>query len=309
MKADLYISNSSFNYDGISTPDQISQKLKDFHIAIQEIREDINKHRIDKDQILTYEGIYETRIYEDIIFYDFLSNNSPQDCTLKVSRDVRKAIKLVMDKAKYSGLTETEVLQRIRDNNLNSLNGLICLNLIQTQGECKYSIISSKDDWYYFHRSFLTHIYIEESYFYHEIINYFPQIYFHPQVETSLKGINGRLDNFVKSVIHNLTQLNDKFKMYPVQSNLRDTLRKFSVECSVDATLEGNVNRKKDFTFFFVDTKSSKKFQVCCEPHLKIDKNDLPGDTHCYFNRIYFHPGLDEINDGKILVGHIGSHL
>ncbi len=309
MKANLYISNSSLNYDGVSTSGQISQKLKDLHIAIQEIREDIYKHKIDEDQISTYEGIYEIKIYEGLTFYDFLSNNFPQNCALEVSRDVRIALKRMIDKAKYSNLTETDVLQHIKDNNLNSLNGLICLNSIQVQDDCKYTMISSKDDWYYFHRSFLTHTYIDENYFYCEIINYFPQIYFHPRIEASLKGIDGRFENFVKSIIYNLTQLNDKFKLYPIQSNLRDTLKKFSIECSVHATLEGNIRRKNDFTFSFVDAKSSKIFQVCCEPHLKLDKNDLPGNAHFYFNRIYFHPGLPEVNDGKILVGHIGSHL
>jgi len=50
---------------------------------------------------------------------------------------------------------------------------------------------------------------------------------------------------------------------------------------------------------------------VCCEPHLKLCHNDnYPGDNAYVTNRrIYFHEGKTNIHEGKILIGHIGTHL
>jgi len=83
----------------------------------------------------------------------------------------------------------------------------------------------------------------------------------------------------------------------------------FSRECNVEAAPEGDIHRKSELTFNFEDANSNKAVPIYCAPHLKLRRSSLLGDTHYYFNRIYFHPGKPDVNHGKILVGHIGAHL
>ncbi len=127
-------------------------------------------------------------------------------------------------------------------------------------------------------------------------------------MEASLKRLEGGLIKFAETIVYNLTQLNDNFSKYNNPSDRIRTLREFSSICKVDASAEGDTRRRSSLTFEFID-KNSNPISIYCEPHLKLGKNDLPGDTHFYSNRIYFHEGKPDVEGGRILVAHIGKHL
>lgn len=308
MKSDLYLFNPSFVFDNISTLGQISERIENLLICIENIRKEIHENRIDEDSFYKYGELYNIKIYNNLEIWEFLYGCS-EDCR-QINPGIRKALRSMIEKySKQSDLSEQEILNSVKNNNDDCLSGLIFLNSIEFNDIPSNCILKTKDDWYNFHRFFLSQNSLNESDFFEEIKKYFPQIYFHPRVENSLKSLEGGLDKFAIPIIYNLIQLNDKFSTYSVQSNLNDTLRVFSRECSVNATLEGDIHRKPDLTFDFEDVNSKKVFPIYCEPHLKLSKSSFPGDSHHYFNRIYFHRGLPNINNGKILVGHIGAHL
>ncbi len=127
-------------------------------------------------------------------------------------------------------------------------------------------------------------------------------------MDINLRGLEGGLEKFAGSIIYNLIQLNDNFRSYYNPSNRIETLKLFSSGCNVEATPEGNASKKPVLTFEFIDGNSNR-VPVCCEPHLKLSRSDSTGDTHFYFNRIYFHEGKPNVDGGKILVAHIGNHL
>lgn len=83
-------------------------------------------------------------------------------------------------------------------------------------------------------------------------------------------------------------------------------LSKFSSSSGFETTLEGNAARKDNFMFCFEDENGSLE-NVCCEPHMKIFKDDR--DKTSSDRRIYFHEGKSNIQNGKILIGWIGKHL
>lgn len=303
MKSDLFLCNSSLKYEDGVTIEEISEKIICLLQNIIKIKEEIEIRNIDKDRIVKYKGIYEINIYKDYIVSDLLYGSNQV-----LNRDVKKALLHIIDRHKEKNITENEVFTLIQNNNSGCLNGLICLNSISIEGLDQNVIIKTDKDWYKFHRCFLAKYPVNEDNFYREIKQYFPQIYFNSNVLNSLKSIDGGLEKFASIIVYNLAQLNDKFNLC-IQSDLRKTLHVFSGTCGVDATLQGDARKKSKLTFDFVDEDLGIRESVCCEPHLKLKRTNLPGDSTFYSNRIYFNEGIPHIMDGKILVAHIGKHL
>jgi hypothetical protein len=148
------------------------------------------------------------------------------------------------------------------------------------------------------------------EYFIEECKIYFPNLFFHErnkkEVLYILKDCSGRL-------VYHLAALNDKLRdSYDIEKERAKALKHFSIVAELDETAspEGDASRKKKFTFEFINDDGLSEY-VCCEPHLKLCYNDdYPGDTsYSTDRRIYFHEGKPNIQQGKILIGHIGKHL
>lgn len=77
--------------------------------------------------------------------------------------------------------------------------------------------------------------------------------------------------------------------------DIRALLIPYNIECSVSA------DRSKVNSYYFIC--NNKELNVKCEPHTKLDSNQ----DNCI--RIYFHPGMKDFCDNKVLIGHIGEHL
>jgi hypothetical protein len=146
-----------------------------------------------------------------------------------------------------------------------------------------------------------------ENFYLDECVKYFPNLFFHERNRTSISAIFG---DCPKKIIYHLTALNDKFRgSQTAGRNRTQVLEAFSITASLDetASLEGHAARKEDFTFRFINSQREAE-DVCCEPHLKLCFSDT---STAYSNdrRIYFHEGKENIQGGKILIGHIGDHL
>jgi len=303
MLAEIYLFNTSFEYNQRDTEDVIADKIQNIFITISKIRKECESKQIERDKFHINADFYYVKLFQEYtiqqLAYDPIENI--------LGYEEKKVLKWLIDRCHPCDDSEEVILAKSRDINPDSLSGLLCLNKLSVDGVHQSYLIQTFEQWKNFHRCHLSKYPKSEEYFYQELAKYFSNIYFHENVVKSLKGLEGGLRVCAKAIIVNLTHLNDHFHTETAPPNLREHLRRFSLECEVECTLEGDIARKPDLTFTFHWNGTS--LNVCCEPHLKLARSFHPGDTHYYYNRIYFHQGIPKIFGGRILVAHIGNHL
>jgi len=296
MITELYLLNYSFKYQKDIAIEEIERKIESLFEAYDFIKEH-------GDKILKHDSIYEEVIYPDLMLCDFLYSNKGKNI---FSRDIKKFLLKIIDHSESTHRTVEKIVQLLDKHNAETIYGLLCLHEVKSIEE-KY-LVYNRHNWLAFHRYFLGLYPISEDHFYHECQKYFPQLFFHQQVEKTLKSLQKGLAGFSKMIIHHLTLLNDEFNKYYDRSRSTETLTLFSSAFNIKASRQGNAEDKSKMTFEFVNDSNLKEL-VCCEPHLKLEKSDDSGDSHYYFNRIYFHEGKENIANGKFLIGYIGKHI
>ncbi len=303
LVAEFYLVDASFQYqEGVTIP-HLVERLQSLAEDCNYIRE--NKHT---NKQLRYTAIYETEIFPNITVLDFLYN--PLITKEKFERDTVNALQMIIDRAEETNLSNSEIVTRLDKHNESIAYGLLCLHPIAKLGDItinKEYLVYNKQNWLAFRRSFLG-IYPQNSAFFHEEAkSYFPNLYLHDSIIDTMRPI---YNNFVKKIIYHLSCLNDDFHKYKQDPYQRiETLNAFSSLLDEQASPQGNANVKPLLTFDFT-TGNGMIEAVCCEPHLKLCYSDNhPGDSKYYYYRIYFHEGKKHIQNGKILIGHIGEHL
>jgi len=139
----------------------------------------------------------------------------------------------------------------------------------------------------------------------------FPNLYFHPSVEQSVKTLSCCFTDFLPEIVRHLSALNDYFKTIfddYQSSGLTEITKRFSTSTGIECTLEGDLAKKQRLKFDFTNDQG-QALTLICEPHTKLTQSGLPGDNTFRFDRIYFHQGKPDIAEGKILIAHIGEHL
>jgi hypothetical protein len=296
MITELYLLNYSFKYQQDIT-------IKDIEKKIESLSEDYDFIKEHDDKILKHDSIYDEVIYPDLMLWEFLYNNKGKNI---FSRDIKKFLLKIIDHSESTPRTVEEIIQLLDKHHDATIYGLLCLHKVKSIEE-KY-LVYNRHNWFAFHRDFLGRYPISENHFYYECQKYFPQLFFHDRVEETLKGLEKGLHDFSKIIVHHLALLNDEFHKYYNPSNRIETLKRFSSACNVNASPQGSAKDKPKMTFEFVNDSNVKE-PVCCEAHLKLGNSDDSGNSHYYFNRIYFHEGKENIAKGKILISHIGGHI
>ena len=302
MVAHLYILAESFQNNSNLGNDEIEEKVK-------RLAEDVklmHKYKKNNKLYVNYSEIYPKVFYSHYTVEDFIC--TPQILKSEgIDRDVINSMQNILQKSETTTITSLEakedLLYWIDGNNCH---GIIAFHSISGFDD-NLQIIYGIDGWYKFRRHYLGEYPKSTDFFIDECITYFPLLYFHDRNRQSIRAI---LDNCPKKIIYHLSALNDKFKdCKEVGLNRTQVLERFSIYAELDeaATLEGNAQRKDDFTFPFPNNIGMME-NVCCEPHLKLCYSDA---DRAYSNnrRIYFHEGKVNIQEGRILIGHIGTHL
>jgi hypothetical protein len=303
MIAKFYIIPSSFENNHNFSKDEIENKIKslaqDF-ILIKQYK--------DHNKIFVNPDIYSVCFINNITISDLLFN--PEVSKKHIDRDVKLALqKIILESVETDASVEEIIKVFLPNHHKDECYGLIAFNKIENI-EDAYQLVYNINGWYAFRRYFLGLYPHDGEYFIEECKIYFQNLFFHERNKTTVSDI---LDDCSKKIIFHLAVLNDKFSNFvKLELNRTQTLKQFSIAAELDeeASLEGNASRKKDLTFDFVNDKKLKE-NVCCEPHLKLCYNDnYPGDSsYSTDRRIYFHEGKLNIQNGKILIGHIGGHL
>jgi hypothetical protein len=302
MIAHFYLLAESFQNNSNLSNDEIEEKVK----RLAEDVRLIHQYKDTNKLYANYKEIYPQIFYSHYTVQDFL-------CTplqLKqagIDRDVINALQNVLNKSEETGITsqeaKDELLSWLDENNCH---GLIAFHRIDGFDE-NLQIVYGIDGWYKFRRYFLGEYPKDVNFFIDECIKYFPNLYFHERNRQSIKPI---FKDCPKKIIYHLSALSDKFSdCRKIGLNRTQVLDHFSIEAKLDenASLEGDANRKKYLTFQFPNDSGTHE-DVCCEPHLKLCYSDTDS-SYSNDRRIYFHEGKSNIQNARILIGHIGLHL
>ena len=201
------------------------------------------------------------------------------------------------------------MLASIIDRSSDIVNGMKIDSHIGLNHCIGHTCIYSIEDWILFHHTLLSTKFSNEEDFYNGIVKYFPNLKFHSNIENTLNTLDGGCEYFIADIIKSLQCLNNELH-YDIEStnNLPEALKMLTSKLGLKVTLEGNASRKKDLSFIFMKY-NKEEINIYCEPHVKLEKSSNSSDSKWYSNRIYFHQGYKDIEDGKILVGYIGEHL
>lgn len=302
MVAHFYLMAESFRNNGNLNDVEIEEKIK----RLAEDVRLINQYRDTNILYTNYNDLYPQIFYSTYTVSDFICN--PQKLKSEgVDRDVINALNNIIQKSQETTCTSKEVIDNLLSwIDEDNCHGLIAFQKIDEFDE-NLQIIYGLDGWYKFRRHFLGEYPKNENFFIDECIKYFPKLFFHDRNRTSIKAI---FSDCPKKIIYHLAALNDVFKNFQqIGLNRTEMLKQFSIQTKLDeiASLEGDASRKKDFTFDFLNSDNITE-DICCEPHLKLCYSDTD-NSYSTDRRIYFHEGKPNIHEGRILIGHIGTHL
>jgi len=302
MIAHFYLLAESFHNNANFSKEEIEEKIN----CLSDDVNLIHRYRETNRLYVNYTEIYPQVLYSTYTVQDFICHGHELKKQGVFERNVLNALNKIIHKSQETDYS----LQKVKDELLPTINehschGLIAFHKIDDLDD-NVQIIYGIEGWYKFRRHFLSLYPQDENFFIDECIKYFPDLYFHKRNRETIKSILGYCP---KKIVFHLAALNDKFKDC-VGTNLDRTqiLKQFSIHANLDetATLEGDAARKKDFTFSFPNDLGEDE-DVCCEPHLKLCYSDT-SNSYSTNRRIYFHEGKPNIQNGKILIGHIGSH-
>lgn len=299
MVAELYLIAESFVFNNNYSKEEIEIKTKSLAQDFVCI-----KRYADTNKIFVHPNIYYVNFLENLSLSDLLFN--PKIGKEKIDRDVYNALQKIIVESTTTDHNSEDILRILPNHTESICYGLLAFHPLEGL-DLSYQIVYNLQGWYEFRRYYLG-VYPKNADFYiEECIKYFPKLFFHPRNKISVKPI---LSDCPKKIVYHLTALNDEFNSID-KTNLNRTqvLETFSREAQLDeiASLEGHAARKEDFTFIFMNNKGQDE-SVCCEPHLKLCFSDT-NTSYSNDRRIYFHEGVENISDGKILIGHIGNHL
>lgn len=294
MESTFFIVPESFKYSG-ETKNEIKAKIENFAIDLRRIKETSG------NEIFCNPDVYNIQIFENITISDVLYTN-----TNLFDRDTNQQLRIIWELQETNDSIEKICQNFLPNHTKKKCYGLIAFNPI-TSVVPEYQLIYGIDAWFNFKRYFLGLYPIDSDFFINECKIYFEALFFHENNKNTVKVL---FPNCVKRIIHHLTELNNKFPVSKtIPYNRKNTLDIFNTTYINDgqkASAEGNINKKDSLTFTFINDGQISE-NVYCELHLKLSIDDRGGFDND--RRIYFHEGKEKIENGKILIGHIGKHL
>ena len=293
---DFYLINLSFRSPQNTTIDGLKER-------VEQLSEDCEFIRENDEKIYRHSSIYEETLWKEHTISDLC--HTPESADV-FGRDYQYMLQVIIDHSADTNWEEKEILELLAEHNEELVSGLLCL--YEPIGIEPVYCVYNKNDWYNFHRYFLGLYPLSENHFAEKCGVYFPALHFHQNISHTLGTLEGGLINFPIMITNCLALLNDELSKYYNPQNIPQSLKEFSSACGIETSNEGDVGRKKDLSFSFIDD-GGEEIKKYCEPHMKISKSDNTGDSKHYHNRIYFHFGDERIAKGKTLIGHIGRHL
>ena len=315
MNANLYLHTNSIRWNGVDNEYEILSKLSKLTVDLISFKNNSkNTHHNIKVSPQIYEvDICKSKKIIEIIeglqreeknyIYSILGNTS-EECDLSYEE--------LETKSMYDpGETECNAILFLNHNKTN-----ISINPYMTFD--RYQIIYNTQTLMVLYRQILGNHPGDAIHFMGECHICFPNIYFHVHCNDSIIDYLNRIP---RKIVCHLACMNDCLlnfiKEKETGKDANTVLEEFAGCYGLETgSLQRNIKSKDKLTYEFPQTDdNTKQEKVYCEPHFKIDHYDdnyvkSPKDSEDNFRaRIYFHFGLKDVADGKILVGSIGPHV
>ena len=305
MRADLFINEKTFAYNGTDSVSDVSLKLSSFSKLLNFV---INKNE-DVFYLINKIDFYNTCLFDshktlsDLLY----CNNEEID---GVIRDSVELLKIIIVNLKNTELQYDQVIDSINDE--TKCNGLVVFKKIENYSiKNKKQIICTIEDWYSFHRDYLVICPLQTpDLFLSETKKYFDKLIIHPDNSSYLSKVyKTHLEQIVVYLgIMNDFLLKELFEKSEYENDFVGFLNYFKSKHKEieDASFESNFGSKKkkiNFQKKFVIDGKTEVFH--CEPHLKMNKNDQGKVGK--FCRIYFK--VPKKDDKYVYIGFITDLL
>lgn len=138
----------------------------------------------------------------------------------------------------------------------------------------------------------------------------FPNIYFVSGIGTTINTLNRKFDEIRGEIVEHLTALNDYHKQFislsVEQKSNREIAEAFKADTGIDCSPQGGREGVQGLKVTYFNQRTKCDETITCELHTKFKKFNINRREQ---DRIYFFSGKDGIQDGKVIVKHIGTHL
>ncbi len=248
---------------------------------------------------------------ESIIFYSLMSNTAQEEnLTLQ---QLKAKCAYSKDEAEVSAmliLNKPEVDPKLSEKRK-------AIERIKSMTFDSYEVVYDYQSWRFLRRQILGNHPGTPKSFMKECEVLFDGIEFHASCECALLPLY--LEASPRKIVKYLSALNDCWtyieKEYGDSYQANTLLEDLSGRCGLDkcGSIERNSAKKEVLTFAFANS-DGKMVEVYCELHLKIstpdDNYEVPSDFDIReFNpRLYFAAPIEDVANGKILMGRIGPH-
>lgn len=266
-------------------------RQSDVSVALKNLLELFDYCKDNNHEICKHEG---NLIFFPEDFYNWLWSNKYE------YRDLKRELGKKLDKAK--SITSEEYNQVWQNSSTLDLPHEYCYTSFSNNDICVESIESM--------RKLILRYYAKTNNkddFFAVVKECYPNLYFCDEVRSSLNGVSRTLSDFVPRFFKHLDALND---FYTFLSEIRERqlgnreiskifCEKYRIKCSPQAGRSGTKSLVKEFNVD-INTGQPMKIPLVCELHTKL----IPDSE-----RIYFHLGNENIEDGKIIIYRMGRHI
>ena len=138
----------------------------------------------------------------------------------------------------------------------------------------------------------------------------FPNILFVSNIESTVNTLNQKFEIIRTEIVNHLTELNDyssKFlELLEEKKSYTEISEKFKSDTGIDCSPQAGRNHVKKLKIECQNCITGESETVTCELHTKFETFNI---DRLKQDRIYFYPGKKGIENGCIIVKHIGKHL
>jgi hypothetical protein len=300
---DFYLINKSFEY-------QETVSLGHLRERIEQMASDCTFIKEKEESIFRHSSIYEVNIFNDVKLIDVLCY---QDYA-ELGHDQFFFLQQIIDQCKDTTLENEEIIELLDEHDPDVISGLLCLHEINdvSPNYCVYT----QNDWFRFHRYFLTVYVPEVKDFCNDVNPYFPNLHFNtPSVVSSIRSLHTSHKEIITTVIHHLSAINDDFCYFFNQEGVSgdgacDELENHYRGHEVKIGASRDKNGCDDLKFSVQDDEGNTK-NLYCDLHTKFYQyfEYRNPSYQAKGNRIYFHQPMEGFADGKVIIAHVGKHL
>lgn len=265
---------------------QISEQQLDMFLELLSYIEDYN-----------ISNLLDLELYENIDLWEWLE--SKEQISL---RDIKRELSIKVSKAKKINKQEYVNLA----GHVGKLNREKVMILEFSNSNIYY--IATVDEYYDALRSYLAME--KKDDFCKDMVECFPNIYFDVGIAATVNSLNRDFDVIKMEIVEHLTKINEyhsKFVYLCLQNKSNQEIsRKFSEDTGIECSPQSGRESIQGLKIVCYNQISKRSEIIKCELHTKFKKFNIDRTKQ---DRIYFFPGKPGIQEGKIIVKHIGKHL